>query len=64
MVKQFAAGMWRETRMDMNEILIMSLVGLSFLVFSGYTISTLFYLFSDRPLIAERLRRYGFVRGE
>jgi hypothetical protein len=50
--------------MNMNEILIMSLVGLSFLGFAIYTISTLFYLISDRPLITERLRRYGHVRGE
>jgi hypothetical protein len=50
--------------MDMKEILIMSLVGLSFLVFSGYTILTLSYLASDRPHIAERMRRYGFIRGD
>jgi hypothetical protein len=48
--------------LELNEILIGTLVGLSFIGFSVYTISTLLYLFSDRPIIAERMRRYSFVR--
>jgi hypothetical protein len=46
------------------EILIMSLVGLVFLGFTAHTISTLLYLVSDRPLIAERLRRYASIMAD
>ena len=44
-----------------GDILIISLVGVSFLVFALHTVSMLMYLVSDRPLIAERLRRYGSI---
>lgn len=46
---------------DSGELLIVSLVGVSFLGFAVHTISTLVYLISDRPLIAERLRRYSSI---
>lgn len=48
---------------ESGEILIISLMGMGFAGFVIHTISMLVYLISDRPLIAERLRRYGSISG-
>jgi hypothetical protein len=47
--------------MENAEILMLSLVGLCFLGFTIHILATIIYLSSDRPLIAERLRRYGSI---
>jgi TRAP-type C4-dicarboxylate transport system permease small subunit len=46
----------------MNDIIGLSLLAISFIGLMIYIISTLRYVMGDGPVIAERLRRYSFVR--